>query len=122
MFTYLGGHSAGRGTYWDISTGHRIDMESEGVLPGENKTRYMKASSIVMLLFGPIMGLAYVVFLPVMGIATVAAMIVQKVFGGMLNVGKNIVSFGWRPTEAYLAGKNRKKGNGRRTSDRSGTN
>jgi hypothetical protein len=122
MLTYNGGYTAGRGTYWDISSGHRIDMESEGVLPGENKTRYLKASSVVMLLFGPILGLAYVVFLPIMGIATVAAMIVQKVFGGMLNVGKNIVSFGWRPTEAYLAGKNKRKSNGRRTSDRSGTN
>ncbi len=122
MFTYLGGNRAGSGTYWVVSTGHRIDMASEGVLPGENKTRYVKASSIVMLLFGPIMGLAYVVFLPIMGIATVTAMILQKVFGGMLNVGKNIVSFGWRPTEAYLAGKNRKKGNGKKTPDQSETN
>jgi hypothetical protein len=122
MFTYLGGNRAGAGTYWDVSTGHRIDITGEGVLPGENRTRYVKASSVVMLLFGPIIGLAYVVFLPIMGIATVTAMILQKVFGGMLNVGRNIVSFGWRPTEAYLAGKNKKKGNGRRPSDRSGTN
>jgi hypothetical protein len=122
MFTYLGGNMAGRGTYWDVSTGHRIDIAGEGVLPGENKTRYVKASSVVMLLFGPIIGLAYVVFLPIMGIVTVTAMIVQKVFGGMLNVGKNIVSFGWRPSEAYLAGKKKRKGHGRRTADRSGTN
>jgi hypothetical protein len=122
MFTYTGGNRAGAGTYWDVSTGHRIDIAGEGVLPGENRTRYVKASSIVMLLFGPIIGLAYVVFLPIMGIATVTAMILQKVFGGMLNVGRNIVSFGWRPSEAYLAGKNRKKGNGKKTPDRSDTN
>ena len=122
MLTYTGGNRAGRGTYWDVSTGHRFDIAGEGVLPGQNKTRYVKASSVVMLLFGPIMGIAYVVFLPIMGIATFAAMIVQKVFGGILSVGRNIVSFGWRPSEAYLAGKNKKKGNGRRPSDRSGTN
>jgi hypothetical protein len=117
MFTYTGGYRAGRGTYWDMKTGERFDMKSEGVLPGESKARYLKLSTAVMLLLGPIIGLAYVVFLPLVGIATAATLFVRKAFGGMFSVGRNIVSFGWRPSEAYLAGNRRKKGNGRGTSE-----
>jgi hypothetical protein len=61
-----------------------------------------KVGTIVMLLASPIIGLVYVVFLPFIGIATLAAVAGRGVLGSV--AGKTI-SFGWRPVEAYLAGK-----------------
>jgi hypothetical protein len=54
---------------------------------------------------GPFIGLAYVVVLP---FAFVSALGMTALNGILSLVGKS-VSFGWRPSEAYLAGKKRKK-------------
>ena len=51
---YTGGHKAGKGTYWNFMTGQRVDLEQEGMLPGDEKARYIKASGAVVLLFGPV--------------------------------------------------------------------
>jgi hypothetical protein len=109
MFKHTGGQMVGSGTYWDMMTGLRVDLDQEGTLPGGNGSKYLKASSSAVLLWGPILGLAYVVFLPIMGIVTALSLLVQKTLAGMFSLGKNIISFGWRPTEAYLGGKNKKK-------------
>jgi len=58
---------------------------------------------------GPILGLAYVVLMPIMGIVTALSLLVQKTLGGVFGLSKYIVSFGWRPAESYLGGKNKKK-------------
>jgi hypothetical protein len=109
MFKHTGGQRVGSGTYWDIMTGLRVDIDQEGTLPGGNGSTYLKASSSAVLLVGPIFGLAYIVFLPIMGIVTALSLMVQKALGGVFSLGKYIVSFGWRPSEAYLGGKNKKK-------------
>jgi hypothetical protein len=54
----------------------------------------------------PFIGLAYVVALP---FAFAFALLSTAVNSAFQLVGKE-VSFGWRPTEAYLAGKKKKKG------------
>ena len=109
MFKHTGGQKVGSGTYWNIMTGLRVDMDQEGTLPGGTRSSYLKASSSAVLLAGPILGLAYIVLLPIMGIVTALSLLVQKALGGVISVGKQIVSFGWRPGEAYLGGKNKKK-------------
>jgi hypothetical protein len=40
---------------------------------------------------------------------TALSLLVQKALGGVFGLGKYIVSFGWRPAESYLGGKNKKK-------------
>ena len=82
--------------------------DREGTLPGGNGTTYLKASSSAILVLGPILGLAYVVLMPIMGIVTALSLLVQKTLGGLFGLGKYVVSFGWRPSEAYLGGKNKK--------------
>jgi len=109
MFKHTGGQKVGSGTYWDVMTGLRVDIDQEGTLPGGNGSKYLKAPSSAILLLGPILGLAYVVFLPIMGIVTALSLLVQKTLGTLFGLGKYIVSFGWRPSEAYLGGKNKKK-------------
>ena len=108
MLTYKGGHKAGKGTYWDVRKGRRIDLAQEGVLPGSDSSTYIKASAGFMLLAGPVIGLLYVVFLPLIGTATLATAAGRKVLSGAASAAGKTVSFGWRPVESYLAG--RKKG------------
>ena len=114
MLTTKGGHKVGKGTYWDLRKGHRIDISHEGVLPGDETATYFRMSSGVMLLFGPIVGLLYAILMPVIGIATVAALAVRKVLGGLYNLVAKSISFGWQPMSAYLAGKKKKKEAGKK--------
>jgi hypothetical protein len=44
-----------------------------------------------------------------MGIVTALSLMVQKTLGGLFSLGKYIITFGWRPSEAYLGGKNKKQ-------------
>lgn len=64
---------------------------------------------IIALIAGPIMGLIYVICLPFIAVATVVILIGKKALGGVLSLIRGLVSFGWRPTEAYLGGKKEKK-------------
>lgn len=64
---------------------------------------------ISALLLGPIVGLIYVISLPFIAIATIVTLIGKKALGGILSLLRNLVSFGWRPSEAYLSGKKKKK-------------
>jgi hypothetical protein len=109
MLTTKGGHKVGKGTYWDLRKGHRVDISHEGVLPGDETVNYFRISSGIMLLLVPIVGLLYAVLMPIIGIATVAAFIARKVLGGMYNLVAKSISFGWQPMNAYLSGKKKKK-------------
>jgi hypothetical protein len=63
----------------------------------------------VLLLVAPFVGLVYVIALPFVFIATVAALVGRKLAEGIFNLLGNLVSFSWRPDEAYLGGKKKKK-------------
>ncbi len=104
-----GGHKVAAGTYWNMMNGERIDMDHEGVLPGDRNTMYVKAPSAVMLAVGPVLGLIFAVFLPFIGIAMAVSLAGKKVVEGLASAAAGSVSFGWRPIEAYLAGRKRKK-------------
>jgi hypothetical protein len=109
MLTYKGGSKVGAGTYWDLSSGERIDVSAEAVLSGDGRTTFYRIPSGVMLLVGPVIGLIYVLMLPFIGIGTVAVLAVRKVVGGAMSLIGKSLSFGWRPKEAYLAGKKKNK-------------
>lgn len=106
---YRGGHKAGEGTYWNVMNGRRVDIRQEGILPGEEKAIYIKAPGIVVLLAAPVLGLLFAVFLPFIGIAMTLTLAAKKLASGTANAAAKSFSFGWRPVEAYLAGKKRKK-------------
>jgi hypothetical protein len=105
MLTYKGGDKVAEGTYWELSSGQRIDVANEAILSGGNSSTYLRISAGFMLLAGPIIGLLYVVLLPFIGIATVTAVAARKVVGGLFDLIGKSLSFGWRPRTAYLAGK-----------------
>jgi len=68
-----------------------------------------RGKGIAAMLLGPVAGLAYFVCLPVIAIGTVLTSLGRKITVGIMNQTSNLVSFGWRPTEAYLEGKKKKR-------------
>ena len=100
-----GGHKVAAGTYWNLANGSRVQMDQEGVLPGDGKARYLKAPVAVMLVAAPVIGLVFAVFLPFIGIAMTLSLIGKKLVDGVASAAAGSMSFGWRPIEAYLAGR-----------------
>jgi len=106
---YKGGHKVEKGTYWNTSTGERFEVEREQVLPGNDHTIYIKAKSALVLIAGPILGLVFAIFLPFIGIVMTLGQFGRKVADSAVGHAAQSVAFGWRPIEAYLAGRKRKK-------------
>jgi hypothetical protein len=57
----------------------------------------------------PFIGLAYIVMLPIGFFVALAAAVVNLAMKGFASVAGKSVTFEWRPVEAYLAGKKKKK-------------
>ncbi len=108
MLTYKGGHTVGKGTYWDLTHGRRIDVPVEAVLAGGGSATYVRMSPAVMLVSGPVIGLIYAIMMPFLGLATAAALGTSAALGGIYRAAAKSVSFGWRPKNAYLSGKKKK--------------
>ncbi|MBF8257922.1 MAG: hypothetical protein HW377_296 [Actinobacteria bacterium] len=112
-----GGNQVGEGTYWNLKSGRVVEMKDEGILPGEHNAVYYKVPFVLLFAWGILSGGLYIVFLPVTIIVMSFYLLGRRVFGGVFGQVRTSISFGWRPTEAYLAGKNRnrkdKKSNGK---------
>jgi len=104
-----GGHTVQAGTYWNLTNGNRVQMEQDGVLPGSGTTRYIKAPVAVMLMAAPVIGLVFAVFLPFIGIVMTLNLVGKKLVQGVESAAAGSMSFGWRPIEAYLAGRKARK-------------
>jgi hypothetical protein len=66
-------------------------------------------SGVLALILGPLVGLLYVVAMPFIAIATIVGFLAKKAGGAVMGMVRHLVSFGWRPSEAYLSGKKKKK-------------
>lgn len=109
MVSYKTGQKVGKGTYWDMSKGRRIDIEQESILSGDASSTYYRIPASIMLLAGPVIGLVYVICLPFIGIATIASLATGKVVSAAVSLIGKSLSFGWRPREAYFSGKKKSK-------------
>jgi hypothetical protein len=116
--TNIGGDSVGIGNYWNFSTGERVHMENEGVLPGGKTERYYKVHPAAILIAAPVLGLAYAIFLPFIGLAMLASVLFKKLFGGLAASAYRSAAFSWQPSEAYLAGKRRGARKGERREEK----
>jgi hypothetical protein len=117
MLKYNAGSRVGKGTYWNFANGERIDVSDESVLPGGKRTVYFRLPATGIIVLGPIMGLLYAAFLPFIGIAMLVKVVIQKVASLAFSSAKSSASFGWRPSESYLAGQKKKEGSSERESD-----
>ncbi len=118
MLKHRAGAKVGKGTYWNFSTGERVDISTEDVLPGDRNTVYYRLPATGIIALGPVLGLIYAAFLPFIGIAMLVKVIMQKVAALVTAPTQRAASFGWRPSESYLAGK--KKGSESAKKDESG--
>ena len=115
MIKHKAGNKVGKGTYWNFSTGERIDINAEGVLPGENNEIYYRLPATGILVLAPVLGLLYAAFLPFIGIAMLVKVVFKKVASAVTAPTQRAASFGWRPSESYLAGKKKGSVAGKRT-------
>jgi hypothetical protein len=78
MLKHNGGDRVGKGTYWNLTNGERIDIRDEGILPGDVKKAYYRMPAAAIIVAGPVLGLMYAAFLPFIGIAMVVKLVAQK--------------------------------------------
>ncbi len=109
MLRHNGGDRVGKGTYWNLTNGERIDISAEGTLPGDVRKTYYRMPAAAIIVAGPVLGLMYAAFLPFIGIAMVVKLVAQKAGGGVMEMVHGSASFGWRPSESYLAGRRKKE-------------
>jgi hypothetical protein len=109
MLKHNGGDRVGKGTYWNFNTLARIDITDEGTLPGERKLAYYRMPAVAIIALAPILGLLYAAFLPFIGIAMLVKLVAQKAGGGVMETVQGSASFGFRPSESYLAGRKKKE-------------
>jgi hypothetical protein len=110
---YKAGEKASGGNYWNFSNGERISLGTEGILPGDSGTTYIRAHPVMVLAAAPVLGLVYAAFLPFIGIAMLLKVAATKVFGRTFERLSTVASFNWRPSESYLAGKRTRKAKGK---------
>ncbi len=110
MLTHKSGSIVGKGTYWELANGQRIDVVQEAMLMGDGNVRYLKMPTVVMLVAGPVAGLLYTIMLPFIGMVTVAGIALRTIIGGLYDLAAWSISLGWRPGSAYLTGKKKKDG------------
>lgn len=109
MRTFRGGHRVTSGTYWSTRDLCVVGMDNGATLPGDRNSVYYRIPFALVIPLGAILGGIYVVFLPLVSIVTAICMLGRRIFGSVLFHARRSVAFGWRPTEAYLAGKNGRK-------------
>jgi hypothetical protein len=64
MFTYFGGLTVGKGTYWNLSSGERFDVNGTATLPGTRDERYWKIPMANVCIAGPVAGLLFAALIP----------------------------------------------------------
>ena len=110
MLRHSGGETVGKGTYWNLTNGERIDITEEGTLPGGRERHFYRMPAAAVIVAAPVLGLIYAAFLPFIGIAMLVKLLAQKIGGGVMDTVQSSASFAWRPSESYLSGrKNRAK-------------
>jgi hypothetical protein len=64
MFRFHGGQPVGKGTYWNLTSGERIDIREESRLPGTSDVRYIRLSVTGVFIAAPLAGLVFTCIVP----------------------------------------------------------
>lgn len=106
MTRYKGGEDVKRGIYVNRGTGEVINFMAEGgVLPEAGGAEYVRVPAIAMLLFGPLVGLVYVMFLPFAAFAMLVWYGINRLIHALSPVYERlmkVVAPGYSPAEAFL--------------------
>lgn len=94
-----------KGTYWNIENGTRQEILEKGYLDGS----WIKAHILLVLSVAPLLGLLFAVFLPAVGIVMAIHFLGKKLYEGLKALSAQSINMSWRPLEAYLTGRKKKK-------------
>ncbi len=82
---HFGGELVKGGIYWSMSAGEFVSVPQEGGrLPGTGRDSYIRAPLPVVLVVGPVMGLAFALFLPLSGLLVLIPFLADKLRGAMV--------------------------------------
>lgn len=82
---HVGGEVVKGGIYWSMSEGEFVSVPQEGGrLAGGSQATYLKAPLPVVLVVGPIMGLAFAIFLPLSGLLVLVPFLADKLRGALV--------------------------------------
>jgi hypothetical protein len=79
MFTNFGGRTVGKGTYWNLTSGERIDVNTPSALPGRRDDRYVKIPFAGLCIAGPLAGLLFTVVIPFLFLIAMLAFLPRTV-------------------------------------------
>ncbi len=68
------------GTYWSFGSGELLRLREDGELPGPSSKRWIRVPALLLLLLGPILGMAFVFFLPLVGIVLIVYLPLQALY------------------------------------------
>jgi len=102
---HKGGEKVSKGNYWNLTNGQRVIVRKEETLPGDGTATYYKASPLIILAAGPVLGLLYAAFLPFIGIAMVMQLLLTKLFAVTVGEVARVSTFNWSPAASFLAGR-----------------
>ncbi len=78
MLVCRGGREVGKGTYWNVRNGRRIDVDGDACLPGGDASVYLRARAAMLLVVGPFIGLLYAVLFPFISLGVVLSAAVHS--------------------------------------------
>ncbi|MBI1958758.1 MAG: hypothetical protein HYU42_01785 [Candidatus Rokubacteria bacterium] len=106
MKRYTGSEMVEPGLYFNPRQLSFKSVDEEGPLPGSTDEVYRRVPILVLLVVGPILGLAYAVFLPFIGFAIVTWLLGVKagqLAGGAARGAVRVLRPGWEPSMAFLS-------------------
>ena len=106
MRAYRGSEKVEPGLYFNLRQLSFKSIDEEALLPGSNGEVYRRVPILVLLVVGPLLGLAYAVFLPFIGFAAVAWLLGVKAVHltrGAAREGVRVLRPGWEPSMAFLS-------------------
>ncbi len=109
---HAGGEAVKGGIYWSMGAGEFISVPKEGGrLAGGRQDSYLKAPLPVVLVVGPIMGLAFAIFLPLSGLLVLIPFLADKLRGAMAPSAAHVaVGASMQPGVSYLEPRPRMSG------------
>jgi hypothetical protein len=106
MKRFKGTETVPPGLYLNLRQVAFKSLDEEGPLPGGTEEVWRAVPTLMLLVVGPLMGLAFVVFLPLICFAMVGWLLGLKgvrIAGAVTRAATRVIKPGWEPSLAFLS-------------------
>jgi hypothetical protein len=106
MKRFKGTETVPPGLYLNLRQVAFKSLDEEGPLPGGTEEVWRAVPTLMLLVIGPLMGLAFVVFLPLICFAMVGWLLGLKgvrIAGAVTRAATRVIKPGWEPSLAFLS-------------------